>query len=216
LLLQNPLITNNPENSREIGSPPAIPLGWEDYSGDELHVRRSICEGHVTTPKTDASVDAVPVIRPLAIRLDMHRIRSGNPASGPIFATGKGTHQSLGNIRCCEVLPVLNRCEVCRKAEAEHAYADRTYRRDAALPGWHGWHAFRRGLATNLHELGVPDKVIQRILRHKSVSVTQACYSQARDPAIAAAMQKLEEQLTSLDTFRTPAMLSAGEQESVN
>jgi hypothetical protein len=28
---------------------------------------------------------------------------------------------------------------------------------------WHGWHAFRRGLATNLHRLGVSDKVIQQI-----------------------------------------------------
>lgn len=26
---------------------------------------------------------------------------------------------------------------------------------------WHGWHALRRGLATNLYELGVPNKVIQ-------------------------------------------------------
>jgi hypothetical protein len=25
---------------------------------------------------------------------------------------------------------------------------------------WHGWHAFRRGLATNLHTLGVSDIVI--------------------------------------------------------
>ena len=25
----------------------------------------------------------------------------------------------------------------------------------------HGWHAFRRGLATNLHRLGVQDKIIQ-------------------------------------------------------
>ena len=28
---------------------------------------------------------------------------------------------------------------------------------------WHGRHAFRRGLATNLHRLGVSDKVIQQI-----------------------------------------------------
>jgi integrase len=41
---------------------------------------------------------------------------------------------------------------------------------------WHGWHAFRRGLATNLHQFGVPDKIIQRILRHSSVGVTQDCY----------------------------------------
>jgi hypothetical protein len=31
---------------------------------------------------------------------------------------------------------------------------------------WNGWHAFSRGLATNLHEMGVPTKVIQRVRRH--------------------------------------------------
>jgi hypothetical protein len=34
---------------------------------------------------------------------------------------------------------------------------------------WKGWHAYRRGLATNLHELGIRDKVIQAILRHEGV-----------------------------------------------
>jgi len=41
---------------------------------------------------------------------------------------------------------------------------------------WKGWHAHRRGLATNLHEFGVPDKVIQAILRHEDVSTTQRSY----------------------------------------
>jgi site-specific recombinase XerD len=31
-------------------------------------------------------------------------------------------------------------------------------------------------LATNLHELGVPDKVIQAILRHEDVKTTQKSY----------------------------------------
>lgn len=31
------------------------------------------------------------------------------------------------------------------------------------LPEWHGWHAVRRGLGSNLYRLGVPDMVIQRI-----------------------------------------------------
>ena len=43
----------------------------------------------------------------------------------------------------------------------------------AAHIPWHGWHAFRRGLATNLHRLGVDDKTIQTILRHCNVAVTQ-------------------------------------------
>jgi hypothetical protein len=38
---------------------------------------------------------------------------------------------------------------------------------------WHGWHAFRRGLATNLHRLAVQDEIIQRILRHSNIGVTQ-------------------------------------------
>ena len=45
-----------------------------------------------------------------------------------------------------------------------------------ANPAWHGWHAFRRGLATNLHRLGVSDKVIQQILRHATVSTTMNIY----------------------------------------
>jgi integrase len=41
---------------------------------------------------------------------------------------------------------------------------------------WHGWHAFRRGLATNLHTLRVDDKTIQAILRHSNISLTMNVY----------------------------------------
>ncbi|SRR6266567_6365013 len=60
---------------------------------------------------------------------------------------------------------------------------------------WHGWHAFRRGLATNLHQLGVSDKIIQRILRHANVRVTQDCYIKTADSEVAAAMQQFERSL---------------------
>ena len=43
---------------------------------------------------------------------------------------------------------------------------------EAAGLQWHGWHAFRRGLATNLHDLGTDDKTIQLILRDSDVAVT--------------------------------------------
>jgi hypothetical protein len=43
------------------------------------------------------------------------------------------------------------------------------YRNGNAGVSWHGWHAFRRGLATTLHRLRVPDKTIQAILRHSNV-----------------------------------------------
>jgi hypothetical protein len=44
------------------------------------------------------------------------------------------------------------------------------YKRDAEVPEWHGWPA-RRGLGSNLCRLGVPEMVIQRILRHANASV---------------------------------------------
>jgi hypothetical protein len=49
-----------------------------------------------------------------------------------------------------------------------------------------------RGLATNLHRLGVQDKLIQAILRQSNVSVTQACYIKTVDFDAVIAMQKLE------------------------
>src|SRR5579884_3038880 len=57
---------------------------------------------------------------------------------------------------------------------------------------WHGWHAFRRGLATNLHRLGVSDKVIQQILRHANVTTTINIYVKMVTRDAEEAMKKLE------------------------
>jgi integrase len=57
---------------------------------------------------------------------------------------------------------------------------------------WKGWHAYRRGLATNLHELGVPDKVIQAILRHEDVSTTQRSYIKTVPQVVTEGMNQLE------------------------
>ena len=56
---------------------------------------------------------------------------------------------------------------------------------------WKGWHGFRRGLASNLNQLGVDDSVIQGILRHSTVAVTQRCYIKTTTPEAEAAMRKL-------------------------
>ncbi|HKN73487.1 MAG TPA: site-specific integrase [Terriglobales bacterium] len=57
---------------------------------------------------------------------------------------------------------------------------------------WKGWHACRRGLATNLYELGVPDKVIQAILRHEDVSTMQRSYIKTVPEVVTNAMKQLE------------------------
>ena len=75
-------------------------------------------------------------------------------------------------------------------------------RANKVLPEWRGWHAFRRGLATNVNRLGVDDSVIQRILRHSHVAVTQACYIKTASEDAKAAMQKLETALN--ESYLTP------------
>ena len=55
---------------------------------------------------------------------------------------------------------------------------------------WAGWHAYRRGLATNLKEMGVDDLTIQAILRHKDVRTTQRFYIKTVPQKVTAAMQE--------------------------
>lgn len=61
------------------------------------------------------------------------------------------------------------------------------------FPKWRGWHAARRGLGTNLYALGVPEKVIQQILRHANVSTTATYYIKTVPAQVTDAMEKLEE-----------------------
>jgi integrase len=184
-------------------------LLWENYRNTEMHISRSFWNGRITPPKTRKSQAPVPVIRQLADRLELHRLRSGNPQSGPIFANSLGKVLHLGNVVNRLILPSLNRCEVCLKAESNHHRADHDYKRDSSIPEWHGWHAARRGLGSNLYKLGVPEKVIQRILRHANVSTTAAFYIKTTDEDVLDAMARLEDRieesaLTQTDTFGTP------------
>ena len=102
------------------------------------------------------------------------------------------------------ILPALNRCAICRKPEGgcdkKNAHS---YQRDAALPEWHGWHACRRGLGSNLYRLGVQDVVIQNILRHANVSTTTGYYIKTSSEAVKSAMSKLETEIPSLDSSWT-------------
>jgi len=150
---------------------------WENYRDGELLVARSIWNGITTEPKSKKSKAPIPIIGKLAARLIPHRARQGNPIAGPIFANEVGKPLDPNNLLQRVILPALDVCGFCSKQKAEHrAGTDHKYQRNTVLPQWHGWHAFRRGLATNLHRLGVPDVTIQRILRHSNVAVTQACY----------------------------------------
>ncbi len=103
-------------------------------------------------------VDAVvkKVNEKLKILLEEHRAKCGNPEHGFIFSNEHGQPMNLEALAVAVIRPTLEK---------------------ANLP-WHGWHAFRRGLATNLHRLGVSDKVIKQILRHANVTTTMNIYGE--------------------------------------
>jgi integrase len=143
-------------------------LLWENYDGEDVMISQSFWRGFALEPKTRQSKAAVPVIPQLARSLDSHRCLSGNPATGLMFVSPVGKPVNLDALAAKVIVPLV------AKAGAE----------------WHGWHSFRRGLATNLHQLGVADKIIQRVLRHTNVAVTQNCYIKTVDSQVTAAMQQ--------------------------
>jgi integrase len=177
---------------------------WQNYDGQELRVTQSVWEGHVNEPKTRRSKAPVPIIPALARILGAYRDQCGSPNSGPMFKSEAkaGTPLNLNNVLNRMILPALNRCQVCAKERSEHAGADHQYKRDASRPEWHGWHAFRRGLASNLYRLGVNDKTIQAILRHSNVATTMDIYVKTVSADSTAAMSLLE---TALCANRAPS-----------
>jgi integrase len=162
-------------------------LTWEDYRDAHLYVARNIWNGHVGAPKTRKSSAPVPVIPRLAHRLELHRLTTGNPVDGPIFRNALGRPMGLASLVHRVILPALNRCAVCGKPEIGHKAAH-AYERDPRVPMWHGWHAARRGLGSNLYRLGVAPKVIQAILRHSDVSTTVTYYIKTQDDDVRKAM----------------------------
>ena len=117
----------------------------------------------------------------------------------------------MDNLRMRVILPRLNRCAVCGKPEEEHKPEGHEFRRDSSLPHWHGWHAFRRGLATNLHALGVDGKTIQAILRHSTLALTMNTYVKAVSESQVSAMGELSEKLGTVTLLHPESELTCND-----
>jgi integrase len=145
-------------------------LRWDDYDGETITVKRSVWRTHVGETKTAASAAGIPVLPILSTALDKHNQRT-DLKTRYIFEGKTGRPLVLANVTRFRIAPVL-------KAKK--------------IP-WSGWHGFRRGLASTLYGLAVPDKVIQQILRHADVAVTMKHYVKVSSGQAEAAMKKLED-----------------------
>jgi len=145
-------------------------LWWDDDRADVLTICRSVWNSTVKSTKTEEDIDDpgfVPVIRPLRMLLDTIKPEH---AAGFVFANRLGGAIDLENLADRVLKPIF----------------------EASGMEWKGWHAYRRGLATNLKELGVEDTTIQCILRHENVSTTQRFYIKTAPRVAQEAMRILE------------------------
>jgi integrase len=142
-------------------------LQWSDFTGTELRVERSVWNGVVGDTKNTAGKGAVPLLPVLAEALGQHKAR--NDSSEWCFHGETGQPIRLENLAKRQIIPALK----------------------AAGLKWHGWHALRRGLSTNLVEFGAEPKIAQAILRHADVNTTLQFYIKARTEGTTKAMRKL-------------------------
>jgi integrase len=153
-------------------------LRLRDYDGEVLTVRQSIWRKYIGPPKGKRGTGSVPVIPYLKAILDEHIATYS--LKEYVFENESGGVADLDYLSA----------KVIKRALTA-----------AGLP-WHGYHAARRGLATNLHQLKVPDITIQAILRHSDVAVTRRSYIKTSgvDPESMAAMRVLESSVSDKGT----------------
>ena len=143
-------------------------LDWKDRCDGQWHVERKVVEGRTGATKTEARQEGVPIIPFLKTITDEYWEGLGCPTGGSVFG------RWMNNLKRDHITPELKKQGI----------------------KWNGWHAFRRGLATNLRDMGVPSKVIQRICRHADEATTKKHYIPATDPGVRRGMRKLEASIT--------------------
>jgi integrase len=170
-------------------------LQWSDFDGENIHVQRTVWRTHVGPTKTADAEAAVPVLPLLKRILEQHRktVKDSSDIAYVFAGERRGQPLNLANLARRIIIPTITRCSVCRKTKSEcEAEASHKFVLNTDIPSWRGWHAFRRGLASNLYALSVAPKLIQAILRHSDARTTMQYYIQTSEAESRAAIEKLE------------------------
>jgi hypothetical protein len=95
----------------------------------------------------------------LAARVGEIRLREDNPIAGPILRSVAGKPLNLDMLANCTIVPAL-------RDPANYSTPD------AKQLTWHGYYAFRRGIATLTSSVSRDPMAAKGLLRHTSVSTT--------------------------------------------
>jgi integrase len=136
---------------------------WEDYNGKTLSVKHSVWRTHTTLPKTANAAKPVPVIEPLRELLAELRTLEGSPAAGPILRGVSGKPLSLDMLAREVIIPAVRNPENYSSPERKRIE-------------WHGYYAFRRGIATLTSSVSRDPMAAKGLLRHTSVNTTLTHY----------------------------------------
>lgn len=153
---------------------------WEDYNGKTLGVKHSVWRTHTTAPKTAHAAKPVPVIAPLRELLqELHKLE-GNPETGPILRGVSGKPLNLDMLARDVIKSALRNPENYPTADAKRLQ-------------WHGYYAFRRGIATLTSSVSRDPMAAKGLLRHTSVSTTLNHYIKDVPQVTENAMSLVEE-----------------------
>lgn len=186
-----------------------LALKWSDYTGSEILIQRSLGFGLkgemvISNPKTDESQAPVHVEPQLRVILNRWKTaQTKKLGEGKAVINGcwmfpakesrtRRDDREHGDLLDAAGMPPMQPSNILRVVlpALEKKNAEEKNGKQKPLV-WKGWHAFRRGVATELHRNGVSDLVIQRALRHANVTVTQESYIKSVPEVVVDAMSVL-------------------------
>jgi len=159
---------------------------WEDYDGKTLRVKQSVWRKHTTLPKTEFAAKPVPVIEPLRELLAELCVLEDNPSNGPILrGASSDSPLNLDMLAREVILPAIRNPE--------------NYGPNVEQLSWHGYYAFRRGIATLTSSVVRDPMAAKGLLRHTSVNTTLTHYIKDVPQVTENAMNLVEELFKPVD-----------------
>src|SRR5262249_12128356 len=134
-----------------------LALKWKhiDFENRVLHIQQSIWDGDLQTPKTEASIRAIPFGETLAAALtERMRVSKHIGPEDFIFCKTDGTSLHPDVIRKDVLYPTLDRLGMARTKRES------------------GFHAFRHAAATLINQRTGDMKLAQKLLGHANLTTT--------------------------------------------
>jgi integrase len=152
-------------------------LQWRhvDFERGELRIEQSLWNRQIVTPKTEKSVDSIPMSPMLRQALEeQHRTTAHRSVSDFVFGTPDGSSLCPDVLRRDVLYPALDRLRIPRAKGAS------------------GFHAFRHTSASVMEQETGRLKAVQEFLRHGHISTTGDIYVHPSSESKRAAVESLE------------------------